>query len=295
MSPEALADFLTDLYGSVLESRALMPDAEFKFTRSASLDDIEKNTERSLVRDFDRVKKKVLKAWNDVSMSEEQTLQEKEADIVINTVSGRELTVSVIQGLKSSYLFGFRGIATGLGFKDGDKGKKGIFRFDYMSPEAFKRAKKSAEKVSKGTLDIMCNGDSNKFKRRNIRNIIVSGIQEGKPSTDVAAELGALFDKAKYWKASEIARTELANAYNYGRIDAARRDGIKKARIELGGRPCEWCIAHHTDVHTLDDAEVYFDDHHPINDCTVIPLVSFEDYGIEPPPGYEDYDEGPIG
>jgi len=249
----------------------------------------------SLVSDFDRLKKKVVKSWMEVARKKKLQIGEEEARIVMETsVTGNELTVSVVEGHKTSFLYGYGEIASGLGFKPGDEGKVAAFNFDYMSPEAFERAKKSASRLSNKTINGMMKGDKSKFARRNVRNIIKDGIKTGKADTDIANSIGKFFDDSKYWKASEITRTEIPLAYNYGRIDAARTDGLKKARIYLGGRPCQWCIDNHGDVTTLDEAEAYMNAHHPINDCTVVPLIDFEHYGVEPPEGYYEGDEGPL-
>lgn len=279
----------------------MLADVEFRFTRSKYLDRALGDTVRNLIKDFDKVKSRTLAAWTQVSSNkskekrQEISMQDEEGiNLVLKSVTGRELTISLVKGLKIAYLYGFKGVALRLGFKDGDKGKKGTFSFKHMSQEAFERAKKAASKVSKGTLDIMLSGDSSKFKRKNLKAIIMEGIKEGKPATEVAEKIGELFDKTKFWKAAEITRTEIPLAYNLGRIDAARRDGLIKARIELGGNPCSWCVDNHINVTTLDEAEEYMSVHHPNNNCTVIPLVSFDYYGIEPPPGYESGEEGPL-
>jgi len=252
-------------------------------------------SDENLVADFDRIKKKTIKTWLEVARKKKLQTGAEEANIVIDTsVSGNELTVSVVQGHKAGFLYGFGEVASGLGFKPGDEGRVGKFDFDYMSPETFNRAKQSARRISNKTIDGMMKGDAKKFARRNVRNIVKEGIRTGKSDTDIANEIGQFFDDSKYWKAAEITRTEIPLAYNYGRIDAARKDGLTKARIYLGGRPCNWCIDNHLDVRTLDQAEAYMNAHHPNNDCTVVPLIDFDYYGIEPPEGYYEGDEGPL-
>lgn len=295
VGPEELADFLSDFYGTVLDGRAILTDTKFQFTRSVSIDGISTKTDERLVEDFDRIKKKTIKTWMDVARKKKLQTGESEANFVIDTsVTGNELTVSIIEGQKSSFLYGYGQVASGLGFSSGDAGRVGTFDFDFMPKAAFERAKKSASRISNNTINNMMRGDKAKFAKRNVRNIIKEGIRTGKADSDIAKQLGEFFDDSKYWKAAEITRTEIPLAYNYGRIDAARTDGLKKARIELGGRPCSWCIDNHTLVRTLDQAETYMDAHHPNNDCTVVPLIDFEYYGIEPPEGYYPDEEGPI-
>lgn len=219
-----------------------------------------------------------------------------EATIVIeSSITGKELNVSLIQGNKESYLFGYKEIAKALGYKDGDRGKVGIFKFNYLSPETFEATKSAASRLSNKTIRDMMNGVSPKFAKRNVKNIIRTGIKEGKPATDIAAELSKFFDDTKFWKVAEIVRTEIPKAYNIGRINAARTDGIKKAKIELGAKPCQWCVDNSPDVRTLRQAEEYMNAHHVNNNCTVIPLIDFSYYGIKPPPGYLPSEkEGPL-
>lgn len=252
-------------------------------------------TQQNLVKDFDRIKRKSIRAFLETSKKDKKLqIGDAEAEFVMESVTGRELTVSIVEGTKTSYLWGFEEIATGLGFADGDAGRAGVFRFDYMPKEAFNKAKRAGNRISRDTIDRMMKGDAKKFAKRNVKNIIKDGIREGKPASDIASGIGSFFDDTKYWKAAEITRTEIPMAYNLGRIEAARTDGLKKAKIELGGRPCHWCIDNHEGVHTLDQAESYMNAHHPNNDCTVVPLISFEEYGIEPPPGYYPDEVGPI-
>ena len=240
---------------------------------------------------FDIVADKVVKGFKR-AREEKKLAGEKELELEWTT--GREMNVSIINGAKSSYLYGFKEIANGLGHSDGDKGKEGFFKFDHMGKEAFNRTKETAKRISQKTINDMMVGNAQKFAKKNIRNIIKQGLAAGKSDEEIAKGIRGFFGDAKQWKVDEIIRTEIPMAYNMGRIDAAKKDGIKKARIELGGRPCSWCVDNFESVKTIDQAYEYMNAHHPNNDCTVVPLIDFNDYDMTPPEGYYGDDTNPV-
>jgi len=287
--------FLNGSYQEKLQAESGLRSPKFSFSVSNELEKILKKQERILIDELGKVRKKLVRAiykhWPIKSKSEklaEVTLQDDDVSIILEAVRGNELTGKLVEGMKETWLMGYREVAEGLGRSDGEYGTEGIFDFNSMPEDAFEAAKQAGNLISEKTLQDMMYGISSRAANQAMESILYSGLSRRLTSSDMAKNLSSAFKNMEAWKSSEIIRTELPRAYNYGRISAAKNDGLTKARIMLGGKPCPWCENNAPFVQTLDDAALYMEVHHPNNDCTVVPMIDYEYYGLPEPEFWPD-------
>lgn len=76
-----------------------------------------------------------------------------------------------------------------------------------------------------------------------VRNILVSGLENGDSYQIMAGAIGQFFDENSDYKAERIARTEVHSSYCGGRIEADRQCGLKleKGWITMDGGCCDSC------------------------------------------------------
>jgi HK97 family phage portal protein len=229
-----------------------------------SISDLDKR----LGRDFDRIAEKIKRGLQETLSSPVVTLDDAEdsIDVILNGVEGDELAVTLTSATEKAYLVGGKGIARKLGTS---------FGFDRVPEEAARAMLKRALKLSESTISDLLHGESG-TGRGNLRQVLIDAMREGKSVDAISKSVEEFFDEAKAWKAARIARTEPARAYNDGRYDVATSAGVKKARIMLGGNPCEYCVemaAQFADGAPIDEVYEFFDSHHPHVDCTLVPVV----------------------
>jgi hypothetical protein len=223
----------------------------------------------ALGKDFDRIADKIKRGLQETLSAPVVTLDDAEdsIDIILNGVEGDELAVTLTSATEKAYLVGGKGIAKKLGTS---------FGFDRISDEAARAIMKRAMKLSESTISDLLHGESG-TGRGNLRQVLIDSMRSGKRVDEISREVDNFFDEAKKWKAARIARTEPARAYNDGRYDVATSAGVKKARIMLGGNPCDYCqekAAEFSDGAPIDEVYEFFDSHHPHVDCTFVPVIS---------------------
>lgn len=275
-----------------LQSDAGLRTPKFNFTFSNDLEKLINRLEKKILFAFETPRKKLIKAikkhwpYSNKKLSKQEVKLAEEDDVVqliISGVSGRELSAALVEGQKQTWLMGYREIAEGLGRKNGDEGVEGVFDFNSLPEDAMEAAKQAGVLISENTLNTMMHGISGQEAQRAMESILYSGLNNRLTSSEMAKNISNAFQEMAAWKAAEITRSELPRAYNYGRISAAQNDGLTKARIILGGKPCSWCETNAPYVQTLEDANLYMEVHHPNNDCTVVPIIDYDYYGLPEP------------
>lgn len=279
MKPEEIVEALNKHYTKLNKSGN---DSNFSFVESLELSNSKNTIAQQLNKDLDNMKNKIIRLLKKEISNSTLTLASSSKDTIkaleiLESITGKELSISIIDGKKKSYLQGYKNFATKLGFKNGDEGKNGKFIFDFVNPDTFNKFKKSAEEISKKSIDGFVNGTTPKFSENNLKNVLLDGLVRGKSNEMISQDINDFFENIKSYKVAEIIDTELPNAFNLGRIDAAKTSGISKARIELGNNPCDWCVENSENVTTLEEAEEYMAEHHPNNDCMVIPIEDDEE------------------
>jgi HK97 family phage portal protein len=246
------------------ELREVAPD----FFQQKDMNSLGNDYQSSLSTEIEKIEKRVLNIIDTKTQVEELDVNFRFPDIQIDVIPSGSFRVSSTSALKRGYIQGQRDFAKSLGKK---------VKWPLVPKTEFKRMKARANRVARKLQRDLFAGEP-KSGRLGIKRALMKA-QKHKWSQDkLRKELSRYFAEGKGWKAKQIARTETMRSYYLGMGRAAKKMGITKGYIQLGGKPCEVCSSAAMAIGTnhIDVIIDFFAGHHPNPDCMMVPVESHE-------------------
>lgn len=146
---------------------------------------------------------------------------------------------------------------------------------DYLSERVFILSDKTASKLT---------GD--------LRFQLLEGLKNNESITQITKRLDEIFTDTMPWELERIARTEIVDAQNAGRISAYKASDVVEykmwvaAKAGKGQRVCTLCASLHGQIQPLDKPFMNPNNHgeswqhpvaHPNGRCTTVPLMDLPD------------------
>jgi len=142
--------------------------------------------------------------------------------------------------------------------------------FDVTNPKVVAWIKKRCGNSIKGIADTT---------KDLLRKTLIEGIESGESIPKLASRVKAVYEDAKGFRATRIARTEILSASNKGAIEAYRQSEVVKKKewyCALDERTCEECSAMHKEIVGLDEnfsSGVDAPPNHVQCRCVILPVL----------------------
>jgi len=276
-SLEDLMEMLGEMFTEE-ELREVAPD----FFQQKDMKRLGNDYHTSLSNEIEKIEKRVLSIIAKETRVEELDVNFRFPDIRVDIIPSGSFRVSSTTAIKRGYIQGQRDLAKQFGEK---------VKWPLVPKTEFKRMKSRANRVARKLQRDLFAGEP-KSGRLGVKRALMKA-QKHKWSQDkLTKELLRYFAEGKDWKARQIARTETMRSYYLGMARAAKKLGITKGYVQLGGKPCKVCAitAPALGTNNIDVIMDFFAGHHPNPDCMMVPVRVWEE-GMPPetdiPRGFE--------
>ena len=140
--------------------------------------------------------------------------------------------------------------------------------FDVTNPKVVAWLKKRCGNSIKGIADTT---------KDLLRKTLIEGVEAGESIPKLASRVKAVYEDAKGFRATRIARTEILSASNQGALQAYDQSGVvEKKEWLIAGDACEDCVPMQGEVVKLHDnfsCGVDSPPLHPNCRCTILPVI----------------------